>query len=150
MTVNPVIWMFLAFGVILGLFILFYLWVQSRNREAPIRNFRDLFSKSGTSKLPSTGVKTIPIDVPPNKCPVCKTDVTNLKVCRRCGFEIERCKICSKIIKLDDEIVSCPYCGEKFHKDEFLEWLKVKAFCPNCRSELDLWEFKSDSEDNTF
>jgi len=145
--VDWTILMFLAFGFIMGLFIIFYLWIDRRNRERPIRTIGDLVSKSKASTGRSSAEPAIPKGVSSNYCPVCSSNVKGLKVCRKCGYEIERCKICSKIIKLDDEIVECPYCGEKFHRDEFLEWLKIKAFCPNCRTEMDLWEFKKGEDD---
>ncbi|MHA1383345.1 MAG: RING finger protein, partial [Candidatus Helarchaeota archaeon] len=123
------------------------IWVDRRSRERPVATLGDLLSKSRSDKARVKGEPTIPKDLPPNYCPVCGSNVRNLKTCRKCGYDIVRCKICSKIIKLDDDIIECPYCGEQFHRDEFLEWLKIKAFCPNCRTEMDLWEFKRDDEE---
>ncbi|MFX0136233.1 MAG: zinc ribbon domain-containing protein, partial [Candidatus Hodarchaeota archaeon] len=34
------------------------------------------------------------------------------------------------------------------HKLEFLEWLKIKAKCPSCERELDIWEFQKILEQN--
>lgn len=146
MAINPIIWIFLGFGIILGLFILFYMWLEYRSRESPVKNLEDLVSKS-RSKSKSSGVKSIPLETKPDTCPVCQADIKNLKVCKRCGFEIHKCRICSRIIKLDDDLVRCPYCGEKFHREEFLEWLKIKAFCPNCKVQMDLWEFRPDKDE---
>ena len=146
MTIDPLFWMFLAFGLIMGCFVLLYFYIERRNRETPIRSFGDLFKRSRPAKIPLSKGK-ISVELPPNICPVCESNVRNLKVCRKCGYEIERCKICSKIFKLDDIIVSCPFCSQRFHRNEFLEWLKIKAFCPNCRTEMDLWEFKQDKDD---
>jgi len=144
---EPIIVMFIALAGIVGLFIILYLWIESRNRKRPIRTLGDLISRPRSVK-DKTGKISISKDLPQDLCPVCEAPIKNLKICNKCGYEIERCKICTKLIKLDDELVSCPYCGEKFHRQEFLEWLKIKAFCPNCRSEMDLWEFKEKYGDN--
>ncbi|NVM03056.1 MAG: hypothetical protein HWN67_12010 [Candidatus Helarchaeota archaeon] len=142
MVIDPIIWMFIAFAAIMGLFFIIYIWVQYKNREKPVRTIGDLVSRSELDKDHSGKVTTISKDLPQDVCPVCESSVRNLKICKKCGYEIERCKICSKLIKLDDILVICPYCGEKFHREEFLEWLKIKARCPNCKSEMDLWEFR--------
>ena len=36
----------------------------------------------------------------------------------------------------------CPFCNAPYHRIEFFEWLKVKAYCPNCKKQLDLWDFQ--------
>ncbi|MFX0134896.1 MAG: hypothetical protein ACFFDN_14740 [Candidatus Hodarchaeota archaeon] len=139
---DPIIIMFIAVAGIFGLFIIFYIWVERRNRKRPVRSLGDLVGRSKSVEDRSGKVTIISKDLSSNLCPVCESSVKNLKVCKKCGYEIERCKICSKLIKLDDRLAICDYCGEKFHEQEFLEWLKIKAFCPNCRAEMDLWEFK--------
>lgn len=147
MALNVTFWMFFFFGVITGFFIIFYLIVDRRNRSRPVNGIGGLLrrnkAKVGKEKSPEP---FIPEETPPDYCPVCAEYVGSMKTCRKCGYEINRCKICSKIIRLDDDMVACPYCGVQFHRNEFLEWLKIKAFCPNCRTEMDLWEFKKDDE----
>ena len=147
MAIDPIIWMFIAFAGIMGLFIIIYVWVEYKKRERPVRTIGDLVSKSRSDKDHTGKVISISKDLPQDLCPVCENPVKNLKICKKCGYEIERCKICSKLIKLDDILVTCPYCGEKFHREEFLEWLKIKASCPNCKSEMDLWEFRRNNQE---
>ncbi len=146
MVIDPIIWMFIAFAGIMGLFIIIYIWVEYKKRERPVHTIGDLISRSGSGKDHTGEVTSISKDLPQDLCPVCASPVKNLKICKKCGYEIERCKICTKLIKLDDILATCPYCGEKFHREEFLEWLKIKASCPNCKSEMDLWEFRRDTK----
>jgi len=48
----------------------------------------------------------------------------------------QKCVICLGDIKPGEKILMCPKCGAIGHEDHFLEWIKVKALCPNCRSIL--------------
>lgn len=41
----------------------------------------------------------------------------------------KKCMICNRALTY----IACPYCGGISHKNEFLEWLKVKKICPRCR-----------------
>ena len=148
MAIDVNIMMFISFGVIFAIFIIFYLWLENQKKKRNVETIGDLVSRSNVPIEKRGEVPSIPKDLPPNYCPVCGTNVKNQKVCSKCGYDIVRCKICQKIIKLDEDIVECPYCGEQFHRGEFLEWLKIKAFCPNCRTEMDLWEFKKDKSDD--
>ena len=45
------------------------------------------------------------------------------------------CGIC--FLELDDQIVACPACSTKFHKDHLAAWLRLRNNqCPHCRDEL--------------
>jgi len=48
----------------------------------------------------------------------------------------QRCIVCLNEVKPDEKVVSCPFCGKTGHKDHFLEWVKVKAICPNCKKNI--------------
>ncbi len=74
-------------------------------------------------------------------CPFCHhLNYNDALICISCKNEFQRCKICHKPI--GEDIVFCPSCNAAYHKDEFLEWLKVKACCKECNSEIDIWEFQ--------
>ena len=75
-------------------------------------------------------------------CPNCGNQNSPYRlICDSCRNEIPKCNICKKRIS-GSYLVNCPFCKAPFHKDEILEWLKTKAFCPSCKKELDLWEFQ--------
>lgn len=76
-------------------------------------------------------------------CPIFNEPIQEgAKFCVNCGNELKICEICHYYIKNNDEISICPFCKTEFHKTEFLEWLKIKAACPICKKEIDLWEFQ--------
>lgn len=78
-----------------------------------------------------------------SSCPICGyQNKIDAKKCKKCSTEFSKCTICKKIIPVVD-VVFCPYCKAPFHKDEILEWLKVKASCPNCEKEIDMWEYQN-------
>ncbi|MHA1381246.1 MAG: zinc-ribbon domain-containing protein [Candidatus Helarchaeota archaeon] len=55
--------------------------------------------------------------------------------------EFPKCFLCNKEIDKSNFVI-CPFCDSAFHKAEFLEQLKVKGFCPNCKHEINLWKFE--------
>ncbi len=78
-----------------------------------------------------------------NTCPNCFELIQkDAKFCVNCGLKISICAICQNYIKSEEATAICPFCGTKLHKTEFLEWIKVKASCPVCENEIDLWEFQ--------
>ncbi len=82
-------------------------------------------------------------------CPLCNHKNSILsEVCTACASKFLKCSICKKPISRDD-IVYCPFCSLPVHKIEFLEWLKVNANSPHCKSELDMWEFQKFLEENS-
>ncbi|MFW9855765.1 MAG: hypothetical protein ACFFFG_11920 [Candidatus Thorarchaeota archaeon] len=42
--------------------------------------------------------------------------------------------------------MSCPDCGQPFHRSHLLEWLKVKRQCPKCRTALRVFGFPTPFE----
>ncbi len=81
-------------------------------------------------------------------CPVCnKKNLLTSSTCKYCLTKFARCNLCQNYIGKED-VVYCPSCKATYHKLEFLEWLKVKAFCVRCKKELDLWEFQKYLEEN--
>ncbi|MFX0135102.1 MAG: zinc ribbon domain-containing protein [Candidatus Hodarchaeota archaeon] len=78
----------------------------------------------------------------PLTCPVCNyKNPSESKLCISCYSKFLKCSICEKQISKED-LVFCPYCSAPYHEREFLEWLKVKAHCKNCKNDLDLWDFQ--------
>lgn len=51
-------------------------------------------------------------------------------------FWDQKCVVCLNEVKPGEDVVMCPICGSMGHKGHFLEWLKVKAICPNCKRNL--------------
>ncbi|MHA1648999.1 MAG: hypothetical protein ACTSYB_02305 [Candidatus Helarchaeota archaeon] len=50
----------------------------------------------------------------------------------------EQCPICKSAIAARDEIIQCPACGVKAHKDHFLEYIKIHGTCPKCQKRLSM------------
>ena len=46
------------------------------------------------------------------------------------------CDVCNKPILPDQNTISCPNCHVIAHKDDFLEYLKMKGECPSCNAKL--------------
>ncbi|MFQ5977995.1 MAG: RING finger protein [Candidatus Heimdallarchaeota archaeon] len=46
------------------------------------------------------------------------------------------CAICRSPVLQDPDCISCPACDSPFHYSHFAEWVKVKGFCPVCRTEI--------------
>lgn len=63
------------------------------------------------------------------------------RICSYCNNSFPDCTLCKKPTG-KDEIAFCPFCNTPYHKLEFFEWLKVKAYCKNCKNKLGLWEFQ--------
>jgi len=77
------------------------------------------------------------------RCPYCHNLIEkSANFCTNCGIKLKFCKICNYFIKNEEPTVTCPNCANEFHELEFLEWIKIKARCPVCRIEIDLWEFQ--------
>ncbi|MEM1659156.1 MAG: hypothetical protein QXK94_09000 [Candidatus Jordarchaeales archaeon] len=51
-------------------------------------------------------------------------------------FWDRKCVVCLCEVKPSEDILTCPFCGAIGHRSHFLEWLKVKALCPNCKKSL--------------
>jgi hypothetical protein len=56
------------------------------------------------------------------------------------------CMVCKRGLEKTDEILFCPYCGSLAHKDDLLEWLHVKDYCPTCGRHLDENEVKRQAD----
>jgi len=51
------------------------------------------------------------------------------------------CLICYQAIYDLDLFVSCQSCDHKYHNNSFIQLLKIKSFCPNCKLHLNRSEF---------
>ncbi len=72
------------------------------------------------------------------QCPTCNTNLTSetLKKCSNCGSNIPHCIVCRLPIGKEEEIRSCPHCEAIGHHEHFVEWLHVRATCPQCHSKV--------------
>ena len=75
-------------------------------------------------------------------CPTCGTKINrNTNKCPNCGSKLEgensslQCPIC-RSAKIE-EFIECPVCKTRFHRRCFLEWIKIKGICPNCKRPID-------------
>ena len=50
----------------------------------------------------------------------------------------EMCPICKAMISAKDQIIQCPACNVKAHKDHFLEYIKIHGACPSCGKRLSM------------
>ncbi|NVM29494.1 MAG: zinc-ribbon domain-containing protein [Candidatus Helarchaeota archaeon] len=67
-------------------------------------------------------------------CPKCNAKLQkDERYCPSCGVSFNICEICKHPL-LDDDVkqIRCPYCQARFHREEFLEWVKVHGRCPTC------------------
>ncbi|MFB0563847.1 MAG: RING finger domain-containing protein, partial [Candidatus Lokiarchaeia archaeon] len=72
-----------------------------------------------------------------SRCQFCGADIPeNANFCIFCGGARARCSICNNELGSGDVVVSCPHCGAQGHRDHFLEWIKIRGTCPNCKEGL--------------
>ena len=72
--------------------------------------------------------------------------INNVKVCNynphKRSFNIIQnpvtCPVCNKPILPDQSTISCPNCHVVAHKEDYLEYLKLKGECPACAAKLTL------------
>ncbi|MHA1753992.1 MAG: RING finger domain-containing protein [Candidatus Odinarchaeia archaeon] len=55
-----------------------------------------------------------------------------------------KCLICKSDIRPSQKKIYCPFCGSPYHRDHFLEWVKIKSFCPYCRRRINIEELVGD------
>jgi hypothetical protein len=48
------------------------------------------------------------------------------------------CRVCNLPLYDSEETEECPSCAALMHKTHFLEWLKIKGYCPNCKTHIPL------------
>jgi len=52
------------------------------------------------------------------------------------GQIIGICRVCNLPLYDSEEAEKCPVCGSSMHKSHFLEWLKIKGYCPACSKKI--------------
>ena len=52
------------------------------------------------------------------------------------GQVIGICRVCNLPLYNLADVEKCPNCAHLMHKTHFLEWLKIKGYCPNCRTRV--------------
>lgn len=71
-----------------------------------------------------------------------ETDAFIIKLHKKCHYRvylekdkiIDKCSVCKLSIFASEELFECPICHRKAHLSHFLEWLKIKGYCPHCRT----------------
>ena len=118
----------------------FPIYEEVNETETPEESIEltDIFADRKMGQVPKT-----------HYCSFCGKKIEkNAKFCTYCGLDLCFCEICKDYIRDDEAVSTCPFCHKDFHESEFLEWLKVKASCPVCKKEIDLWEFQKMSKKN--
>jgi len=49
-----------------------------------------------------------------------------------------KCSVCGKDIEIFDEILGCPICQAKSHREHLVDWIKMKNSCPVCKKTLNV------------
>jgi hypothetical protein len=49
-----------------------------------------------------------------------------------------KCAVCGKAIEIFDEVIGCPLCETKAHKDHMIDWVRMKQSCPVCKKSLNV------------
>ncbi len=84
-------------------------------------------------------------------CPECEaTILAETTVCPHCGTPQPVCIVCQNSIVPLDSTLSCPQCRGQAHRIHFLEYLKVKGKCPQCKTDLDPHELIDESSETPF
>jgi Zn finger protein HypA/HybF involved in hydrogenase expression len=52
------------------------------------------------------------------------------------------CMVCNEPVDDDSELLQCPACKGVAHRDQLLEWLHVKDYCPKCHKHIDEASFR--------
>ena len=49
-----------------------------------------------------------------------------------------KCAVCGKGIEIFDEVLGCPLCETKAHKEHMIDWVRMKHSCPVCKKSLNV------------
>jgi hypothetical protein len=69
-------------------------------------------------------------------CQNCGFISKNQELCPECKISRTICLICKGNLEFNDQIGTCLYCEQAFHKEHIAEWTKVKGNCFNCKKLL--------------
>ncbi len=125
----PIVLLVLTLVVILGIIISFH----TEGLLPSLHKKRDDVKKNIELDIEAIAEKEI-------QCAFCGENLRiteDMQYCRFCGEIIPRCRICGSSIVHGDEILQCPYCKAYAHKTHFIEWIKVKGYCPVCGTDVE-------------
>ncbi|MFB0562900.1 MAG: zinc-ribbon domain-containing protein [Candidatus Lokiarchaeia archaeon] len=132
--------------IILSLLIgIIFLVIASDNQKKIDSEVRRAIESAKTKILMETRTKTVSIPILDKEkimdCPGCGEALyEEANFCPYCGFKLENCIVCNRIIGKEDEITKCLHCSGLAHRDHLLEYIKVKGRCPNCGKGLKKYE----------
>ena len=69
-------------------------------------------------------------------CPMCRNSIESNSIIIVDKGSSNSCPLCKKTFIKNEIVIRCKKCLSTYHKSEFLEWIKVKGFCPNCNQKL--------------
>ncbi|MHA1237751.1 MAG: hypothetical protein ACTSSJ_00655 [Candidatus Odinarchaeia archaeon] len=62
--------------------------------------------------------------------------IEETKIVGEWKWEPLKCIVCMLPIEEGQKKIFCPYCGTPAHREHFLEWIKIKGFCPMCKRKI--------------
>ena len=74
-------------------------------------------------------------------------DKTETMICQNCGKEAPSCSICKQSMFHGENLVTEKNCGNVFHKDHIVMWIRSEKLCPVCKkriNEQSLEDYKSE------
>jgi Zn finger protein HypA/HybF involved in hydrogenase expression len=122
------------FIIILGILILMVVCVREVCKQ--VRGQTKTQSSPRQYSMSST--RGIAPEIQLAMCTNCEaTILAHASVCPHCHQPRPVCMVCKFYFPQNAPALACPHCGGIAHRVHFLEHLKVKGTCPNCRQSLD-------------
>ncbi len=63
-------------------------------------------------------------------------DRTKTTLCQNCGKEAPSCPICKQSMFYGEDLVTEKNCGNVFHKDHIVMWIRSEKLCPVCKKRI--------------
>ena len=63
-------------------------------------------------------------------------DRSKVAICKNCGKEAPSCSICKQSMFYGEDLVKEKNCGNIFHKNHIVMWIRSEKFCPICKERI--------------